>query len=85
MAGVRVVETTAPDRALDETLSSSLHFPKTKPANPAARMSPKKILVAGGPTVAQWVKKLTRICEDTALIPGLTQWVKNLALPQAVA
>ena len=25
------------------------------------------------------------LCEDVGLIPGITQWVKNLALPQAAA
>ena len=35
--------------------------------------------------MAQWVKNLTSIYEDVVLIPGLTQWVKDLVLPQAVA
>ena len=35
------------------------------------------------PVVAQLVKNVTSIHEDVALIPGLTQWVKDLALPQA--
>ena len=35
--------------------------------------------------MAQRVKNLTSIHKDLVLIPGLTQCVKNLALPQAAA
>ena len=35
----------------------------------------------GGPFVAQWLRNLTRSREVAGLIPGLTQWVKDLALP----
>ena len=35
--------------------------------------------------MAQEVKNLTSIHEDSDLIPGLTQRVKDLVLPQAVA
>ena len=35
------------------------------------------------PIVAQWVKNPTGIHKVAVLIPSLTQWVKDLALPQA--
>ena len=39
----------------------------------------------GVPVVAQGVKNETRIHGDVGSIPGLTQWVKDLVLPQSVA
>ena len=37
------------------------------------------------PVVAQWVKDPHCLCEDASLILGLSQWVRDPALPQAVA
>ena len=34
--------------------------------------------------MAQWLTNPTKIHEDVSLFPGLTQWIKDLALPLAV-
>ena len=44
-----------------------------------------KVGSLGVSVVVQQVKNLTSIHEDVDLIPGLTQWVKDLALLQGVA
>ena len=41
--------------------------------------------IMGVPVVAQRVKNLSSIHEDVGSVPGLVQWVKDLALPQAAA
>ena len=38
-------------------------------------------ILEGVPVVAPGLRNPTRIHEDVGLIPGLTQWVKDLALP----
>ena len=40
--------------------------------------------IRGVPIVAQWLTNLTRNQEVEGLIPGLVQWVKDLALLWAV-
>ena len=44
-----------------------------------------KIVASGIPAVTQQVKNQTQFLGGCRLIPGLTQWVKDLVFPEAAA
>ena len=62
-------------------LSYHVTFPMTKAAK--AQMLSLIRANRGVPIVAQQVKNPMSILEDVGSIPGLTQWVKDVVLPQA--
>jgi len=47
----------------------------------ALKCSPFKNPIKGVPVVAQQLTNPNRIHEDSGLIPGLAQWVKDLGMP----
>ena len=58
-----------------------LIFKKKEHTSIRKKLTEKKINHGGDPFMAQWLTNMTSIHEDAGLIPGLTQWVKDLVLP----
>ena len=54
--------------------------PDTKPSEGVQNKPPQDVSLYGVPVVAQWLMNPTRNHEVAGSIPGLAQWVKDLAL-----
>ena len=66
---------TRPKHCLQATSDLKTHTPKKKKRERERERDP---------IMAQWLTSLTRNHEVAGLIPGLTQWVEDPALPRAV-
>ena len=68
-----------------KTASSNTHWSQAGEGNCHALLTDTfcfhvKYIRLGVPVVAQWLTNPTSIHEDVGSIPGLAQWVKDLAL-----
>ena len=73
----------APQTSKAMLFTSSLEmdtFPAISKAQECFHLERASNNLPGVPIVSQWVTKLTSIHEDSALIPGLAQWVKGSSI-----